>query len=647
MPSLTDNPSAERYWTVLPRYIAALENSILLSRNTGGHPAETHRHYWASILFLRLCSTATSLLHLCPQSPTNEAWTHWDFSSLAPLVRCLVRTGVHLFYFGTEEVGEDESRARILLLQMWDAGDRARLFQDLSLDDQQRLDFEAKAAQLFGELQQTPFFANLPPEQQTALIRGEVAQVIDEDQILDRMELFNGKERALLRFVLSHAEGSPLSYYRTGNHNRGTGAENDSDQQNTSTAIDAASDILTNAHKGMQFLFREHLAAVKQARRGISADDHIARAIDFALQFEGGNIDELIAGDASGEPILCSDCFRDEGLRRCASSMGRRDVSECANCHSRLGRKLNRRSVAHLARDFFVLGTVERLDYGAAPLIQFNTRQETSIDVPHWLDEDIRLIGQTLKVGFFRYGPRMWMVGEVQPLNALRERGTRSAVIARLLDEYPGRILGTDECFYRVRKSPTASEDITQYDSPPPDKLGQGRFDTPEIPILYGSQDLDVCLHECRVTADDRLYVASLAPTRPLKLLNLAEPLQEAQVDEFTSLDMAVHMLFLAGSHSYEISRAIAAAAKDRGFDGLVYPSYFSLLRTGATPFETTLGISHRRLPGLREDVRQNTIQNLALFGRPVAAGLVVARSIDRVSLSKVDYTLTFGPVLI
>jgi hypothetical protein len=70
-----------------------------------------------------------------------------------------------------------------------------------------------------------------------------------------------------------------------------------------------------------------------------------------------------------------------------------------------------------LARDFFVLGTVERLDYGAAPLIQFNTRQETSIDVPHWLDEDIRLIGQTLKVGFFRYGPRVWWI---QPLNALR-----------------------------------------------------------------------------------------------------------------------------------------------------------------------------------------------------------------------------------
>ena len=107
-----------------------------------------------------------------------------------------------------------------------------------------------------------------------------------------------------------------------------------------------------------------------------------------------------------------------------------------------------------------------------------------------------------------------------------------------------------------------------------------------------------MCLHECRVAAEDEVYIATLAPLRRLRLLNLAEVPWEEPVTEFESLDMAIHMLFLAGSHSYEISREIASAAHSNGFDGLVYPSYFTLLRTGATPFETTLGLSHRRFPG-------------------------------------------------
>lgn len=109
------------------------------------------------------------------------------------------------------------------------------------------------------------------------------------------------------------------------------------------------------------------------------------------------------------------------------------------------------------------------------------------------------------------------------------------------------------------------------------------------LPILYGSQDLKVCLHECRVASEDEIYIATLVPRRRLRLLNLAEVLWKEHVSEFESLDMAVHMLFLAGRHSYEISRQIASAAHQCG--SLVYSSYFTLLRTGVTPFETTFGI--------------------------------------------------------
>jgi hypothetical protein len=162
---------------------------------------------------------------------------------------------------------------------------------------------------------------------------------------------------------------------------------------------------------------------------------------------------------------------------------------------------------------------------------------------------------------------------------------------------------------------------------------------------MYGSQDLPVCVHECRVAAEDDLFVATLSPTKSLKLLDLTELLQEKDVTEFESLDMAVHMLCLAGHHSYSISRQIALAAQAARYDGLIYPSYFSLLRTGGMPFETVYGISHRRIHSLAAREKAKTIDNLALFGHPIADRKVSVECINRLILRRVDHNFHFGPV--
>ena len=106
-----------------------------------------------------------------------------------------------------------------------------------------------------------------------------------------------------------------------------------------------------------------------------------------------------------------------------------------------------------------------------------------------------------------------------------------------------------------------------------------------------------------------------------------------------------MHMLFLAGKHSYPITRAIALATDKAGFDGIVYPSYFSLLRTGGTPFETVMGISRRRIAGFHDYERSKIIRNLALFGRPIESGLVKVECINKMTMHKVDYGFHFGPV--
>jgi hypothetical protein len=343
-------------------------------------------------------------------------------------------------------------------------------------------------------------------------------------------------------------------------------------------------------------------------------------------------------------PVACSQCFSDRGLQFDAERIGREVPGACPNCGEDGFKKLPLAGLEALAHRFFVWGSLWRTRYGAAPLIQFNEHQKTSIDIAPWLASDVQLFERVLGVGFFHYGPRLWMVGEVEPLKALQSKKGRQVIIDRILAEYPTRTLQASEFFYRIRVNPSAADDPGQFDSPPPPLAGRGRLDSPGHPVLYGSPDLEVCVHECRVTAEDEVFVATLTPTTSLRLLDLSVLLKEEDVTEFESLDMSVHMLFLAGKHSYKITRAIADAARDAGFDGLVYPSYFSLLRLGQMPFQTVYGISHRRIPQLQEDEQAKSIPNLALFGRPVAEGKVAATCINKLVLSRVVYDFHFGP---
>ncbi|MDR5877491.1 RES domain-containing protein [Caballeronia sp. LZ032] len=124
-------------------------------------------------------------------------------------------------------------------------------------------------------------------------------------------------------------------------------------------------------------------------------------------------------------------------------------------------------------------------------------------------------------------------------------------------------MLAKGSLFYRVRVNPQRPAEPDEYDCPPLRFVGRGRLDSTGFGVMYGSQDLDICIHECRVTAEDDIYVATLQPTKDLRLLDLTALLDEDEVTEYESLDIAVHMLFLASSHACEITRKIAIAAGD------------------------------------------------------------------------------------
>ncbi|TVM15891.1 RES domain-containing protein [Oceanidesulfovibrio indonesiensis] len=342
--------------------------------------------------------------------------------------------------------------------------------------------------------------------------------------------------------------------------------------------------------------------------------------------------------------VACSNCFQDQGLKLDARQIGTQDRSNCPRCGVKDGFKLNNDDLIALAHRFFVWGSLLRVDYGAAPLIQFNEHQKTSIKVSHWLSDDIKIFEEILDIGFFHYGPRLWMLGEIEPLKMLQNIETRASTIEELFALYPSKSLSHSNLFYRIRVAPDDPTNIAQFDSPPNEFSGHGRFCSKNLPILYASPDLQVCIHECRVKADDEVFVATMRPEKELKLFDLSVAPEE-NVSEFDSFDIAMHMLFMAGEYSYEITKDIAKFAMSNGYDGIIYPSYFTNLRMGLMPLPTAYGVSVRLFPEFKQHNSDLTIPNLAIFGRPVLQKKLKIDCINKLIISKAEYSFHFGPI--
>ena len=105
--------------------------------------------------------------------------------------------------------------------------------------------------------------------------------------------------------------------------------------------------------------------------------------------------------------------------------------------------------------------------------------------------------------------------------------------------------------------------------------------------------------------------------TSDLALLDLCGEVNESSTP-FESLNIAMQFLFAAESHSYPITQAISEAALRKGFDGIWYPSYFSL-------------------------VKENSVPNIGLFGHPVKDGRVTVDCINRARLTSATYGIRMG----
>src|SRR5687768_13500773 len=174
--------------------------------------------------------------------------------------------------------------------------------------------------------------------------------------------------------------------------------------------------------------------------------------------------------------VCSSDLFNDRGLRWMAKDLeSKRGV--CPSCGSRDVPLLDRDQLFWLCERYFVRGSIIRADYGGAPAIAFNDVQAGSLSLSPALASDVALLQDRLGIGFFHYGPRLWMIGDIEPLERLRDAGSRASEIDRILSEFPTTNIEPGTEFYRVRKAPAGPTQPSEYDSAPRHLAGAGRLD--------------------------------------------------------------------------------------------------------------------------------------------------------------------------
>lgn len=241
-------------------HINALDNAvrhcIVVSQACAGIPSPTGAHYYASLLFTSLCSRSISLAILAPYSPwAKRKIEHWDYSSIAGIVRSILEVRLAFFYLCAEQCSLEEWQCRWNLFNLHDCTSRIRLFQDMPDGEKDLSGFLVQTEELRSRLTENTFFMKLPAKQRNKLINGGNAYLSPLEDIAVRASIDLHIFRWLYKLLSSQVHGLPMSFYRMGEQNRGRGVHSEAEEDYTSLCLSFAVALLVAARDEMKILF--------------------------------------------------------------------------------------------------------------------------------------------------------------------------------------------------------------------------------------------------------------------------------------------------------------------------------------------------------------------------------------------------------
>ncbi len=230
------------------------KNARKLSQECAGIPSPHGKHFYASVLFTRLCVGAVSLQSLCPDPGLLGRDAHWDYVSTCSLARNIIECYLTFYYLCIQKVPEPEWEARWRLLNLHDCTQRAKMFECVNIAPEEEA---AKVIKLTAqELRENTYFKSLPEKQQQHYLKGNTALFMSQDDIVRAYGGDVSDFRFMYRFLSNQVHSFPMSFYRVGEQERGRGVESELEVGYTSLCLDTARQYLDRACKEYDDLFR-------------------------------------------------------------------------------------------------------------------------------------------------------------------------------------------------------------------------------------------------------------------------------------------------------------------------------------------------------------------------------------------------------
>lgn len=253
---LSNGPSAE-YIERVSALSGTLKECMNLSHDHAGIRAETSRHFYASVLFTSLISRAASLAVLLPSSPwASKLIEHWDYASVAGIVRTMLEIRIAYYYLCTDDCSDDEWQCRWNTFNLHDCMARKKLFEAMA-DANSASEFDAPAAELRTRLMANSYFGTLTSGQQKQVLRGNSAYLSPLEDISEKAGLEKSKFRWLYIFLSSHVHSLPMSFYRMRREfeDRGRGVHSEVEEHYTSLCVSLAITFLVRTRDEFRAMF--------------------------------------------------------------------------------------------------------------------------------------------------------------------------------------------------------------------------------------------------------------------------------------------------------------------------------------------------------------------------------------------------------
>ncbi len=246
------------YKEIYSNFETILDGCKQASIENTGVRSPTAAHYYASVIFTKLCTSGVTMLSVCPSPGDVGKNVHWDCSSVAALTRGLIDTYLIFHYLCIEKCSPNEWETRWRLMNLHDHMSRLKMFMLMEGAEDQVAKFKNYTEEVKSDLEKTEYFQALNEKQQKHYLKGNNVFFGSQDELVesagDNVNAFRWK----YRFLSNQIHSCPMGFYRMAESDRGMGVESETEIGYTGMCLTWAGEYLAKAKSGFSELWVSH-----------------------------------------------------------------------------------------------------------------------------------------------------------------------------------------------------------------------------------------------------------------------------------------------------------------------------------------------------------------------------------------------------